>query len=73
MIYTGGEETLRDLLAEFWQQHDPTTANRQGNDVGTEYRSAVYWTTEAQGEVVRDSAVRYQEEGHAPGKVVVSV
>lgn len=60
VIYTGGHETLRALLTSFWEQHDPTTANRQGNDVGTEYRSAVYWTSEAQGEVVRDSAHRYQ-------------
>jgi peptide-methionine (S)-S-oxide reductase len=36
------------LLKEFWENHDPTTANRQGNDVGTAYRSAIYWTTPEQ-------------------------
>lgn len=36
------------LLKAFWENHDPTTANRQGNDVGTQYRSAVYWTTPEQ-------------------------
>ncbi|ROP44007.1 peptide-methionine (S)-S-oxide reductase [Pseudokineococcus lusitanus] len=41
------------LLKTFWEEHDPTTANRQGNDVGTQYRSAVYWTTPEQGEAVR--------------------
>lgn len=61
VIYTGGEPTLRRILEQFWSQHDPTTAMRQGNDVGTEYRSAVYWTTPDQGEVVRESARRYQE------------
>ncbi|GAB2535851.1 peptide-methionine (S)-S-oxide reductase MsrA [Brachybacterium huguangmaarense] len=61
VIYTGGEATLRRILEQFWSQHDPTTAMRQGNDVGTEYRSAVYWTDEAQGEVVRESARLYQE------------
>ncbi len=61
VIYTGGEETLRTILEQFWSQHDPTTAMRQGNDVGTEYRSAVYWTTPDQGELVRQSADRYQE------------
>src|SRR5690625_5563045 len=60
VIYTGGDATLRALLTQFWQQHDPTTAMRQGNDVGTEYRSAVYWTTPEQGEVVRES-VRSEE------------
>ncbi|MGP9694600.1 peptide-methionine (S)-S-oxide reductase MsrA [Brachybacterium sp. AOP25-B2-12] len=68
VIYEGGEETLRRILEQFWEQHDPTTAMRQGNDVGTEYRSAVYWTTPAQGEVVRDSARRYQEALTAAGR-----
>lgn len=39
---------LQDLLAWFWQLHDPTTLNRQGNDVGTQYRSAIYYTSEEQ-------------------------
>ena len=52
VIYTGGEDTLRALLTEFWQQHDPTTANRQGNDVGTQYRTGIYWVDEADRAVV---------------------
>lgn len=70
VVLTGGEPALRRLLEEFWQQHDPTTAMRQGNDVGTEYRSAVYWTTPAQGAVVLESVARYQkaltEAGRGP-------
>ena len=72
VIYAGGEETLRALLSQFWEQHDPTTANRQGNDVGTEYRSAVYWTAAAQGEVVRDSASRYQRALDEAGRGAIT-
>ncbi|MDO5645696.1 MAG: peptide-methionine (S)-S-oxide reductase MsrA [Dermabacter sp.] len=61
VVYTGGDDTLRALLTEFWQQHDPTTENRQGNDVGTEYRSAIYWCDPSQEAVVRDSYARYQD------------
>lgn len=61
VIYRGGEDTLRALLTQFWEQHDPTTENRQGNDVGTEYRSAVYWTTPEQGAVVMASKRAYQD------------
>ena len=45
------------LLRLFWENHDPTQGMRQGNDVGTQYRSAVYWTSEAQ----RDAALRSRE------------
>jgi len=49
-----------ELLRLFWEGHDPTQGMRQGNDVGTQYRSAVYWTTEAQREAAIASAARYQ-------------
>ncbi|MCS6711400.1 peptide-methionine (S)-S-oxide reductase MsrA [Brachybacterium sp. EF45031] len=68
VVYEGGDDTLRAILTQFWEQHDPTTAMRQGNDVGTQYRSAVYWTEPGQGEVVRDSAARYQEALDAAGR-----
>ena len=48
------------LLKEFWENHDPTTPNRQGNDVGTQYRSAVYTTTPEQAETAERSRERYQ-------------
>ena len=49
------------LLALFWENHDPTQGMRQGNDVGTQYRSAIYWTTEAQ----RDAAIA-SRDAYAP-------
>ncbi len=56
-----------ELLRAFWEAHDPTQGMRQGNDVGTQYRSLVLWSDEAQrtaAEAVRD---RYQQELHAAG------
>ena len=48
--------STEQVLKAFWEGHDPTTANRQGNDVGTQYRSAVYWTTPEQEKAVRATA-----------------
>ncbi|QAY68966.1 peptide-methionine (S)-S-oxide reductase MsrA [Xylanimonas protaetiae] len=51
--------TEAELLRTFWERHDPTSGMRQGNDVGTQYRSAVYWTTPEQEAAVRESAAVY--------------
>ena len=50
-----------ELLKIFWERHDPTQGYRQGNDVGTQYRSAVYWTTPEQEAAVRETEARYQK------------
>lgn len=50
----------RRLLAEFWMMHDPTSLNRQGNDIGTQYRSAIFTTTNQQMEEAIASRERYQ-------------
>ncbi len=51
IIYNPDETTYEELLQVFFATHDPTTLNRQGNDVGTQYRSAVFYTTEKQKEL----------------------
>ena len=57
------EQTSYDeLLRVFWEGHDPTQGMRQGNDVGTQYRSAIYWTSPAQQEAALASRARFQEE-----------
>ena len=55
------------LLKVFWEGHDPTQGYRQGNDVGTQYRSALYWTTEAQHKAAEASRDAYQERLRAGG------
>ncbi len=56
-VFDSSETTYEEMLRIFWEGHDPTQGMRQGNDVGTQYRSAIYWTTESQ----RAAAVASQE------------
>ena len=60
VVYDPSVVDIDVLLAAFWENHDPTTPNRQGNDVGTQYRSAIYTTSAEQAEVAAASRERYQ-------------
>ena len=60
IVYDPALVSLETLFATFWENHDPTTPSRQGNDIGTQYRSAVYTTTEAQAVAAQASLDRYQ-------------
>ncbi len=55
------------MLRLFWEGHDPTQGMRQGNDVGTQYRSALYWTTEAQRDAALASKATYEKQLGASG------
>ena len=59
--------SLEALLKHFWEEHDPTQGNRQGNDVGTQYRSAIYYKTDAQKETIIASKTAYEEALAARG------
>src|SRR5262249_1602016 len=65
--------TYRDILEFFFQIHDPTTKNRQGNDIGRSYRSAIYYTGEEQKAVALDTIADVDASGLWPGQAVTEV
>ncbi|KAA3641522.1 MAG: peptide-methionine (S)-S-oxide reductase MsrA [Armatimonadetes bacterium] len=67
VVYDPTQIDVEILLKHFWEQHDPTTLNRQGNDRGTQYRSAIYWTDAAQRDVAVASMAAYQSGLTASG------
>jgi peptide-methionine (S)-S-oxide reductase len=62
VVFRPSEVTYEELLKVFWETHDPTQGMRQGNDIGSQYRSAIYTTTDDQLEVAKRSLDKYQAE-----------
>ena len=73
IIFDPGKIGFRKLLEFFFQIHDPTTKNRQGNDVGTSYRSAIFYTNDEQKRVAEDTIADVNASGLWPAKVVTEV
>jgi peptide-methionine (S)-S-oxide reductase len=67
------QTSYREILELFFQIHDPTTKNRQGNDIGMSYRSAIYYIDDEQREVAEKTIADVEASGHWPGKVVTEV
>jgi peptide-methionine (S)-S-oxide reductase len=67
VVYDPKTISLETLLKTFWEEHDPTQGMRQGNDVGTQYRSAIYTTTAAQAEIVEKSRAAYENALRSKG------
>src|SRR6185503_19537582 len=73
ILFDPAKISYRQLLEFFFQIHDPTTKNRQGNDMGASYRSAIYYTTPEQEEIAEDTIADVDASGLWPGKVVTQV
>ena len=73
VIFDPEQTSFRAVLEFFFQIHDPTTRNRQGNDMGASYRSAIYYTSDAQKAVALDTIADVDASGLWPGKVVTEV
>ena len=73
IVFDPAVTSFRRLLEFFFQIHDPTTVNRQGNDVGLSYRSAIFYTSPEQKAVAEDTIADVEASGLWPGKVVTEV
>ncbi|MCA8889230.1 MAG: peptide-methionine (S)-S-oxide reductase MsrA [Parvularculaceae bacterium] len=73
IAFDPSKTSYRKLLEFFFQIHDPTTSDRQGNDVGTQYRSAIFYLNEAQKIEANSVIAEIDASGRWPGKVVTDV
>jgi len=73
ITYDPAQTSYRDLLEFFFQVHDPTTKNRQGNDLGVSYRSAIFYVNDEQKQIAEDTIADVEASGLWPGKVVTEV
>ncbi len=73
IVFDPARTSFRKLLEFFFQIHDPTTKNRQGNDMGMSYRSAIYYVDEAQRRTALDTIADVEASGLWPGKIVTEL
>jgi peptide-methionine (S)-S-oxide reductase len=73
IVFDPARTSFRKLLEFFFQIHDPTTLNRQGNDLGASYRSAIFYLTNEQKKIAEETIADVEASGLWPGKVVTEV
>ena len=73
IVFDPDRLSFRQLLEFFFQIHDPTTRNRQGNDVGSSYRSAIFYTSDEQKRIAEDTIADVEASDLWPGRVVTEV
>jgi len=73
LVYDPSQVAYTELLNTFWEVHDPTTLNRQGPDVGTQYRSAIFFHTPEQEAAARDSKASLDKSGRFKSRIVTEI
>ncbi len=73
IVFDPARISYRDILEFFFQIHDPSTRNRQGNDIGTSYRSAIFYTSDEQKRVAEETIADVNASGLWPGKAVTEI
>jgi peptide-methionine (S)-S-oxide reductase len=73
ITYDTNLTSYAEILEVFWRIHNPTTLNRQGNDMGTQYRSGIYYLNESQAEIAQKSKAAAEEAGLWEGKIVTEI
>lgn len=73
IVFDPAQTSFRKMLEYFFQIHDPTTVDRQGNDRGASYRSAIFYTSDQQRQVAEDTIADVEASGLWPGKVVTEL
>ena len=73
IVFDPQQTSYRQILEFFFQIHDPSTANRQGNDIGTSYRSAIFYLSDEQQRVAEDTVADVDASGLWPGKAVTEI
>ncbi len=73
IIYDPEKITFKELLEVFWQTHDPTTLNKQGNDIGTQYRSVIFYHNEEQKSIAKEMKEKLDNEGIWENPIVTEI
>ena len=73
IVFDPSKVTYRELLEFFFQIHDPTTLNRQGNDIGPSYRSAIFYLNDEQRQIAEKTISDIEASGIWPGKIVTEI
>ena len=75
VVYDPDTISYESLLKTFWEDHDPTQGMRQGNDIGTQYRSGIYYSTEEEKEIINETKAQYQAQlnKHGLGNITTEV